>query len=662
MRLSGVDPGIIRELSGIYKPFVKAFKELVSNAYDADAKNVNVIIGEDFSTVEVLDDGLGMTPYAFHESFARLGGSTAWLHGGKSPGGRLRVGYKGIGFLAVARYCSSLHVETRSLRPHRGWRPVARRNRKSIPLDEIVGPLLPTALITGNVSIRTVKLVSGIKGRDPITLTPKRDYVITNDAVRLVSTRSRAGRLLEFGYEVDCRGVTLEAVLDFDYLLSLEKRADLRLLDDFCTATFKATDPSANPFTRVRLHGLKDFVVRDLSAPRIKGKARNIVFKSGKEQFLWRLARTTPIRDDVPDDIKCKAIRRVRDIQAESDLPRLQVQWRSEAPVALSRPVYVPNNDLGSLDDIVIPVDIDEAGLHVVGYLLPRSEIIYPAEFRGLSIRVRNVTIGDASFLGWEHILSGPRKAALSQITGELLVLKGLDASDAINPGRESFYEENAHYRILRRALFGSEESIGGLAGQAVRDILARIHVRSQVGDKLGEARTRRRALVELSSAVNFYSRDKGTGGKALQAFFRRRINANGLASAREVPLRPGHKIAGFEVESRRGLSAGDVEIDFKNRKVSFDFDHEAWKTTVYLNGHYYEVSLRQGKPDHPICEFDNQQRCIYVNWGHPVKLHMDDATFLKSAILLRLAHYAAPHDGNAMMTLALNMIAFRAE
>ncbi len=32
MRLSGIDPSIIRELSGIYKPFVKAFKELVSNA------------------------------------------------------------------------------------------------------------------------------------------------------------------------------------------------------------------------------------------------------------------------------------------------------------------------------------------------------------------------------------------------------------------------------------------------------------------------------------------------------------------------------------------------------------------------------------------------------------------------------------------------------
>ena len=81
MRLSGIDPGIIRELSGIYKPFVKAFKELVSNAYDADATEIRVTLSDDFSSIDVLDDGIGMTPFDFHESFARLGGSTALAPG-----------------------------------------------------------------------------------------------------------------------------------------------------------------------------------------------------------------------------------------------------------------------------------------------------------------------------------------------------------------------------------------------------------------------------------------------------------------------------------------------------------------------------------------------------------------------------------------------------
>src|SRR4029079_2824460 len=69
MRLSGVDPSIIRELSGIYKPFVKAFKELISNAFDSDANSVIVSFSPDFSSVSVSDDGTGMTPFDFRNDF-----------------------------------------------------------------------------------------------------------------------------------------------------------------------------------------------------------------------------------------------------------------------------------------------------------------------------------------------------------------------------------------------------------------------------------------------------------------------------------------------------------------------------------------------------------------------------------------------------------------
>src|SRR6185503_3216720 len=110
----------------------------------------------------------------------------------------------------------------------------------------------------------------------------------------------------------------------------------------------------------------------------------------------------------------------------------------------------------------------------------------------------------------------------------------------------------------------------------------------------------------------------------------------------RDVPLHPGHKLAGFEVEAGK-LAGAEVEIDYRNHKVRMDFDHDAWNMTVYLHGHYYDVCIKQGKPDQPICEFDNKDRRIYINWGHPVRLHMDDAAFLRSAILLRLAYHAAP-------------------
>jgi hypothetical protein len=653
MRLSGVDPGIIRELSGIYKPFVKAFKELISNAYDADASSINISLKDDFSAIEVVDDGQGMTPYAFHSSFARLGGSTAWQRGGKSPKGRPRIGYKGIGFLAVARYCNSLHVESHSIRPYRGRQVVKRKNRKLIPFEEVVGSLVPMERLAGRISIP--EALSSWKGRE---LKNGRDYDVEAAGIRLVSPAALRSQEIDFSFEVDCRHLAIEATLDFKYLLSLERKADLRVLDDFCSFTVRSIEAKSSAYTKLRLQGLKEFVVRDLSAPRARGKARNVAFKSGKEQFVWRLARTSPIRDNIPEDVGQPALAAARARQQQTDLPQLTVKWRDEEPLRLARPIYLPDEHSAQSHVGVIPVDIDEGGLRATGYLLARSEVIYPAELRGITIRVRNVAIGDASFLGWEHVLSGPRKAALSQIAGEISVVTGLEAGDAINPGRESFYEENPHYQILRRALFGSEESIGGLVGRAVRDILERIHVRSQVSDKLGYVKQRRRTLVQISSAVNFYTRDRNDVGRALAEFFKTPTRGNGLAAARDVAVRPGHKLGGFEVES----ATGDVRIDFDKRKVFIDFDDEAWSSTIYLNGHYYDVLVKQGRPEHPICEFDNERRRIYVNWGHPVKLHMDDASFLKSAILLRLAHHAAPRDADAMMDLALNMLSFRAE
>jgi hypothetical protein len=104
VRLGGIDPSILRELSGVYKPFPKALKELVSNAFDADADHVQITIGDDFSSVTVIDDGEGMTPFEFRNDFTRIGGgSRRWL-GERTRKGRLRVGSKGIGFLALARY------------------------------------------------------------------------------------------------------------------------------------------------------------------------------------------------------------------------------------------------------------------------------------------------------------------------------------------------------------------------------------------------------------------------------------------------------------------------------------------------------------------------------------------------------------------------------
>src|SRR5260370_30276082 len=112
MALGGIDPSILRELSGVYKPFVKAFKELISNAFDADADNVEIQLADDFSSVTVTDDGAGMTPFEFRNDFTRIGGGSRRWAGDRTAKGRLRIGNKGIGFLAMARYCGKMKISS----------------------------------------------------------------------------------------------------------------------------------------------------------------------------------------------------------------------------------------------------------------------------------------------------------------------------------------------------------------------------------------------------------------------------------------------------------------------------------------------------------------------------------------------------------------------
>jgi hypothetical protein len=106
--------------SQLYPSVTAAVAELISNAWDADARNVWVTIpfGEDWegpdSTIEVIDDGIGMDrkeaqfKYLVVGRERRVDDKTD-----KTPGGRLLHGRKGIGKLAAFGTGKRLEVVTR---------------------------------------------------------------------------------------------------------------------------------------------------------------------------------------------------------------------------------------------------------------------------------------------------------------------------------------------------------------------------------------------------------------------------------------------------------------------------------------------------------------------------------------------------------------------
>lgn len=92
-----------------------ALSELVKNAYDADATEVRVTIGVDeegLPTVEVQDNGNGMTRSAVHDYWMRIGTTNKEDEQFSPVFGRRRTGAKGIGRFACRRLGRVLELES----------------------------------------------------------------------------------------------------------------------------------------------------------------------------------------------------------------------------------------------------------------------------------------------------------------------------------------------------------------------------------------------------------------------------------------------------------------------------------------------------------------------------------------------------------------------
>lgn len=107
---------LARITDGIYRQPASALRELISNAYDADANKVTIKTDAPrFSQISVKDDGIGISPEVLQHLIENIGGSAKRTETGKqlsitseneeySPGGRKLIGKMGIGLFAVAQF------------------------------------------------------------------------------------------------------------------------------------------------------------------------------------------------------------------------------------------------------------------------------------------------------------------------------------------------------------------------------------------------------------------------------------------------------------------------------------------------------------------------------------------------------------------------------
>jgi hypothetical protein len=89
---------------------VTVLGEAISNAWDADAKNVWIYVDKTKNSLVIKDDGIGMSKDDFQNKFLKIGYSKRRDGGTKSPKGRPFIGRKGIGKLALLSCAQKITV------------------------------------------------------------------------------------------------------------------------------------------------------------------------------------------------------------------------------------------------------------------------------------------------------------------------------------------------------------------------------------------------------------------------------------------------------------------------------------------------------------------------------------------------------------------------
>ncbi|TLS54129.1 hypothetical protein FE782_01930 [Paenibacillus antri] len=620
LRFGGISPVVLRELSGVYQPFVKAVKEMVSNAYDADADSVHLDFIENYRLLTISDDGCGMDPIEFVRDYIRIGKSSQ-KDEYTSRKQRPRIGGKGIGFLAPARYCDEVEVRTKkgSISQHVfHWEANGQRR-----LD--LGVIVPGGL--GRELLERIEVISITnENGEPVAFDIQEHGVVTTQ---------KSLNYAQVAYTLRASEIELVATINFKALFSLESNRSLEDIDNFCTTTIRVVEPSEQQgsYTRITLKELKDFVVRDLSKP-AKKRARNIESFGGDEQFLWNLSRIIPIKANLHNNIP----EGVRDfIRAEMDGENLDypitISYSINGGLTenLHRKVIEPERQLDENTDadLIKILRFTNDDFEAKGFLIGQSTTIFPAECRGILIRVKGVAIGDPTFLGLDQLLTGSSKVALSQISGEINITKGIDAIHDINPGRDGFYKESKQYNRLKQLLIGDNpERLEGPLKQLIDAIINRSDINASMTNFIKRHEAQRNAIIEASAGIMELSFEDP---EVMDHFYKGSLTYE-LQLAPAAPFKAEGKLASFTVSVEEEVT-GDYQIDYVSKTLKLNKRADIWKRNISIGGEDFEIIYKQGKHVKAFCEVNPSQNKIYLNWDHPIRSTMGDAGFIKHCL-----------------------------
>lgn len=472
---------IARVTDGIYREPWSAFRELISNSYDADATHVSIDCDYPFfKEIRITDNGNGMDPDIFEHLLLHIGGSSKRTSRGKvlgtasakdatlSPAGRRLIGKIGIGLFAVAQLTQQFQIISKQ-------RGDSKRISATIRLqtfqEDVLADTDETEMISGKYSVIAEESDDPSAHGTTIILTGIRP------AIRQKMQSNDMWSAIDESSSDNDRGL-FDAISAPEFHIGRVDEKPELLVDE--SLPWGKSDSPLAKFEK--LVG---------AASKVSGNSKqqaNLSHFDNYLKMLWRLSLACPVTylQKHPFDIdgssgigvysisnnqkgsavpvslgQGETLREHFDLRAGKRDPVAQFSVQVDG-VELRRPVILPEQlgaasliktpliFIGKVDNALSKFSVDRSGgsLSFEAYLYWNSKIV-PKESIGALIRVNGAsgTLFDPEFMAYQ-ISEQTRKR---QITCEIFVGHGLDG--ALNIDRESFNTSHPHYLYIQKWL-----------------------------------------------------------------------------------------------------------------------------------------------------------------------------------------------------------------
>jgi len=509
------DRVLARITDGIYRQPASALRELISNAYDADA--ANVIIHTDaprFNQITIRDDGNGMDIAALARLIHHIGGSIKRRTEGAafgltskrdptlSPKGRRLIGKIGIGLFSVSQLTRHFQIVTKV--KGKDYRLVAEVILRTYTEDELArsvgGSQSPDKIKTGTVRIVSVPaedsathgtevILMDLRPQAKALLQSKETWDLVGDGsldaqgimphVRVPSfhvgqadaTSDRVTRTPKLPWGTDDKPESrfrklYQAIIDEIGTTEQNPRLETALDNYLRTLwTLSLSAPvnyiEGHPFDLRKDNELGLYCLQ----PSAAGQAKPLALKLN-EKVRERLGLRAPERGT--NELRFRVF--VDDIELLRPIRFLNLPETSQA---IKTPMVFVGSDAPDLSKI----NAEERGgdLAFEAYFLWAPKIV-PRENNGLLIRISDAsgTLFDETFAKYQV----SELTRLKQITAEVFILKGLDA--ALNIDRESFNYAHPHYQYIMRWVHRALRQVMNTLKQAAADARERTIQRTQ--------------------------------------------------------------------------------------------------------------------------------------------------------------------------------------